>query len=244
MLLIFYLPLIGFKLINYSVNRHFVLTNRADLALYGNLVQRSQIPLTANSFLSHLTTVPTSHDLCGVYFQGQDCYQWTPTASDDVFSNRKAQLAQQNFTEGQKNKIMTSEIFQAVLTHPLEETVYAAQEGMKVFFWEMTQGPFVAYPDWLADLFNQPWLALTMSLGIGFICMIVYLLALTMLKNTLVLMNVTLLGLLILLFSFFNIDHRWTITAGPLFILLAFSCGDAAIKKFTAKRVSSKPAFS
>jgi len=228
--LILYIPLIGFRLLNYSFNNHFTFTSRADVNLFGNLMRRSHVPLNVTNFMSHLLTIPVSHDLCGSYYPDSVCSQWSMINSDGTFYTRQNQLNQLNLSESQKNKIYVHEITQDLLTNPLAQSTYFIQEGFKMFFWETTQGPFVIYPQWLEKFLNQRWLALSMCFGIGFICLIAYLKSFTMLNNKLILLTITLLSLLIFLYSFFHIIHRYATIAGPLLILLTFACIDGIIK--------------
>jgi len=236
-LLIFYIPLLGFKSMNYLMNHHFTLTNRANINVYGNLVHRSQVPLNLTAVTSNLLTVPISYDLCSKFYPDPVCYQWSMRASDQTFFDREAQLNKLHLSEAEKNKILFRELLQALTTKPLEQTLYFLQEGLKTFFWETSQGPFVVYPYWLERLFNNPWIVMLMSLGIGLLCFLAFLISFTLLKNRLVLITLTLLVLLIILLSFVHILNRYAAVVAPLEILLMFTCCDSLIRSIRKPRV-------
>jgi hypothetical protein len=221
--LVFYIPLLGYKSINYIFNKHFTVTNRSTMALYGNLNLRSRSPLTMNNFLSHLSTVPVSYDLCSRFF-GQKCYHWTMSASDETFLTRQDQLIKQNIDPARQEKIFARETVQAFFGHPVVQLVYLVQEGLRIFFWETSQGAFVVYPPWLEKLFNLPGVVVLMSLGVGLFCLAGYFAAAKLLKNELVLITFVLTSLLVLLFGFVLVLHRYAIIAAPLMILLNASC--------------------
>ena len=228
--LIFYTPLLGFKSINYFQNGHFALTSRADVNIYGNLLRRSHVPLNTTNFLSHLLTIPVSYDLCGTFYPDSVCSQWSMTTSDETFNTRRNQLNEQHLNDAQKNKIYAHEILNALLTTAPAQAVYFVQESLKMFYWETSQGPFVIYPEWLKHVFSTHWLVLFMAFGIGSICLITFLISFTMLKNKLILVTISILSLLIFLFSFVHIIQRYATIAAPLMILLAFACCDGIIK--------------
>ncbi len=219
-LLIFYIPLMGYKSLNYGFNGHFVLTNRATMALYGNLNLRAQSPLTMDHFLGHLLTVPVSYDLCSGSSLNKECGHWSMSASDETFLTRRDQLTKQNLTPAQQESYFNQGILGALFSHPLAQLVYLVQEGMKMFFWETSQGAFVVYPPWLDHLFNIHSVVVLMSLGVGGLCLCGFLMACSMLKNELILITVVLTGLLVLCFSFVLVLHRYAIAAAPLMILI------------------------
>jgi len=235
-LFVFYSPLLLYKSLNYTFNNHFVLTNRMDMALYGNLNLRAKSPLTMDNFLNHLSTVPVSYDLCPHFFH-EKCSHWTMSSSDETYLTREDQLNKQNLTSAQNEKIIHQETLRAFFGHPIAQCVFLAQEGMKMFFWETTRGAFVSYPPWLENLFNVPCIVILTSLGVGIFCLGGFLIACTLLKNELVLITFVLTSLLIVSFSFVFIIHRYTIIAAPLMILLNASCLSVVVSAFFASKV-------
>ena len=229
-LLVFYIPLLAFKSVNFAFNGHFALTDRGDMSLYGPLTQRAQTPLTPEKILSHLSTVPVSYSLCSRFFTDEKCSYWYASA-DLTFGLLQEQFKAQNLSIAQQNRIIHNRILAAVFFHPLRQSVHTLTEGLKMFFWETSQGSFVIYPSWLEGLFNAPGLVLIMSLGAGFFCIGLFFIAGFLLKNESILVAFILVCSLILLFSFANIIQRYTIIAGPLMILLNASCLSALITK-------------
>jgi len=223
LLLVFYLPLGAYQSLNYFFNKHFALTNRSTMALYGNLNLRADNGLSLKHVLSHLATVPVSYDLCGRLFATEECNRWSMSASDETYLKRQDALAQQNLSAAQKEKIFNQGIAHALFGHPLIQAVYLTQEGLKMFFWETSQGAFVVYPAWLEQLFNLPAVVLTMSLGIGVLGLVGYVAAALKLNNKTVRIIFVLTSLLLVTFSFVNILQRYAIMAGPLIILLTVS---------------------
>jgi len=222
-LFVFYMPLFFFKSLNYAFNGHFVLTNRAEMTLYGPLTQRAQRPLTTDNLLTHLLTVPISYPLCSSFFPDEKCSPWY-ASPDETFANLNSQLDAQKLSLTQRKIFIDQSILHALFSHPVRQLVYLLEEGLKMFFWETSQGSFVAYPSWLENLFNIPVIVILMSLGAGCFCICGFLTACALLKNRLILITVVLTSLLIILFGFINIISRYAIIAGPLMVLLNTSC--------------------
>jgi hypothetical protein len=235
LLIVFYIPLLSYKSLNYAFNRHFELTNRSQMALYGNLTRRSSLPLNKENVLSHLSTVPVSHDVCENFFSNSVCAQWSMSASDETFLNRMDSLKLTSLSDYQKTKIIKQETAQALLLNPLLQIVYAIQEGLKMFFWETSQGAFVVYPYWLERLFNNNICVLFTSFAMGGLYLAGYFLSIFFIKNRLILIIFILTTILITLFSFVHILHRYAIVAAPLMILLTFSSLSILIQSFSSK---------
>ena len=140
LLLAFYIPLFGFKSLNYAFNGHFSVTNRAELAIYGPLVQRAQNPLTIKNSLIHLSTVPLSYTLCSNFFPDDKCDPWY-RAPADFFQDNQDQLNKKDLTPAQNERIFHQAILHTLLSHPVRQLVYFLQEGLKMFFWETTRAP-------------------------------------------------------------------------------------------------------
>jgi hypothetical protein len=224
--------LLGFKSLNYVYNRHFDLTNRATMALYGNLTMRAQYPLNGVNFLSHLSTISASYSLCNRFFPDKYCDHWSMSSSDETYLTRQDQLQAQDLNPAQEEKFFDQGIFRALVSHPLTQTVYIIQEGMKMFFWETCRGAFVVYPPWIERLADIPIIIALLSLGIGSLCLIGFLTACFLCDNELILITIVLTGLLVILFGFINIIHRYAIIAAPLMILINASCLSALSAKF------------
>jgi len=224
-LLIFYAPLLSFKSLNYAFNGHFNLTNRGDIALGGTLIQRTQSPLTMENFLTHLSTVTVSYGSpCTHFFSVEKCYYWSKSP-DDYFREFKQQFDQQNISlPPSKRMTISNSMVGLLMSHPFRQIFYTLSEGLKMFFWQTSQGAFVVYPVWLEKIFNTPNVVVFMSLVTGGFCVLGFLTALALLRNELILVTVVLTGLLILLYSLDNIIHRYAIGAAPLIVLLNASC--------------------
>ena len=240
LLLVFYIPLFGFKSLNYAYNGHFSVTNRAELAIYGPLVLRAQSPLTLENTLIHLSTVPLSYTLCSNYFPDDKCNAWY-RAPADFYVDNQAQLNNKDLTAAQNERIFHQAIVHVFLSHPVRQIVYFFQEGLKMFFWETTRAPFVVYPQGLESLFYDHSVVLLMSLGAGTFCLIGFITACFLLKNELILVTLVLTCILIFLYSFFSIIDRYAILAGPLMILINASCLSVVATKLSERRGSKKP---
>jgi hypothetical protein len=230
-LLVFYVPLQGHKILNYALNGHFTLTNRGITILYGSMITRAQNPMTMENFLAHVISVPLTYPVCPHFFNLEKCNQAVLSTSDDMYVQRLGQLKNQNFSAAQSENLTRKEILQTFIDHPLSQSVYFFTEGLKMFFWETSQGAFTVYPPWLERLFNIPFVVMFMSLAVGCLCMIGFLLSWTSLKNETILVTVVLTSLLIVLTSIVNIHHRLTLPVAPLMILLNAFCLQAVSAK-------------
>ncbi|MEI8010966.1 MAG: hypothetical protein WCI27_00605 [Candidatus Omnitrophota bacterium] len=222
-ILIFFIPITFIKILNYKYNGQFTYTNRGNLSLYGQIISRSRIPINKDNILSHFLTVPVSYERCINFFPSDTCEQWSMAHSDATFLNRYNSLIAQGVPADQSNKIIRDEMLSAIVQSPLAQIIYWAQETMKMFFWETTQGPFVAYPPWLEKLFNQGWLIMIMSWGVGITCCGAFIIAFRHTQEKIILVTVILTSLLMALFGFVHILHRYTIIIAPLMILLIFA---------------------
>ena len=222
-ILIFFIPITLIKTLNYTYNGQFTYTNRVNVNLYGQIINRSRIPLNKDNVLSHFLTVPVSYERCIRFFPSGTCEQWSMSHSDAIFFDRYNELMAQGLTGITSNKIIRDEMLSGVVQNPLAQVIYWAQEILKMFFWETTQGPFVAYPPWLEKLFNQGWLIIIMSLGTGITCFGAFILAFRHTQEKIILVTLILTSLLMLLFGFVHILHRYTIIIAPLMILLIFA---------------------
>lgn len=227
----FYVPLLSYKFLNYTFNGQFVLTNRADMSLYGTLNQRAQTPLTTDNLLVRFLNAPTTYPLCSRFFPDSKCAYWSISASDETFLHRQDQLDKQHYSSSQKERLLHQSIYYAIMSHPFIQTIYLLQEGLKMFFWETSQGAFVVYPTWLENLFNAPGVIVFMSLGAGCLCLTGFIVAGVLLKDELILITFVLTFLLILLFSFTNIIPRYAIIAAPLEILINAACLSMLVTK-------------
>jgi hypothetical protein len=236
--LCFYVPVVSFKLLNYTFNGNFAVTNRGEVVVFTPLIRRCERPITAKNSLIYLSTVTVSYPLCTTFFPASECSYWYESPPD-IFMAHQDQLIKRNVPLLQRNKILRQDILNKFLSHPGREFFYQLLESLKMFFWETTRGAFVAYPEWLTKLFNEPTIVIWTSLGIGAFFLGGFFISLFLLDNELIVVTVVLLLLLSFLFSFFSIISRYTIMEGPMMVLINASCLSLLISKFSGNKKKS-----
>jgi len=227
----FYIPLNVYKTLNKKYNDHFKLTGRGSWALYGNTARRIE-PLTIKKLLSALAYAP-GEGVCNKIFDAETCKYWSFYKSDDLGYRKILLLGKQGVPKGEVDQILVDLSMQLVLSNPLQYTLFAGIEGMKMIFWESTKIGFVDYPAPLAALFNfslfKDGIRLTMSI-LTFLALL-YLLKFVWsdLKRappgpdestTLLFCMLALIFAYVTIHSFFFVLTRYALPIAPLYLII------------------------
>ena len=143
----------SYKWLNYQSNGLYAFTNRADYALYGYTARRIE-PLTLNRLGAAIVQTPGMGG-CTELFKEEDCLFWTARHSDDILEQKRTELQKQGITNQQASSYYIVTSLKLFLSNPLQVLGLIFIEAHKVFFWESSIG-FVAYPDWLEQIFYSP----------------------------------------------------------------------------------------
>ncbi|MCB9757101.1 MAG: hypothetical protein H6753_01600 [Candidatus Omnitrophica bacterium] len=147
----------GYKYLNYKYNGLYVMTDRAAWALYGSAARRQQ-PLTPRGFGAAAAYNLFEDEGCRIFFSAQECRAWDVAASDKLAEEKNYQVSA-NFPRQQQNQELLRLSLAKILENPFQYVVLMAVDWVHLFFWESTRIGFVAYPDWLDKVYDQPILA-------------------------------------------------------------------------------------
>ncbi len=220
-LLFFFVPILQYKGLNKTYNGHFAITNRASWALYGNTARRME-PLDTKRLLSALAYAP-GEGLCTAFFSPKECSFWSFTKSDEFGMTKNNELLSK-YGAGEKiEKELVHLSVEKVLSNPVQYTFLNTVEGIKMFFWESTQIGFVAYPKWLANIYDNAFIKNMLRLIISLMTLISIVIVWFHCLSRKAPMELLPLNLLILLYitaySFFFILTRYALPIAPLFLI-------------------------
>ena len=220
-LLIFFCPIITYKLYNKQYNDHFAITDRASWALYGNTARRME-PLNQERLLSAIAYVP-GEGSCRKFFTIKACDFWSFTQSDDFGMTKAAELKSKLLSEETINHRLLQATINKTLLNPLQYAILTALEALKMFFWESTQIGFVAYPLWLTKIYGnvlfKDILRLIVSLCTIFAVFFMYWRSLQRNTPPLIVVISLLSFLYISTYAFFFILTRYALPLAPLFLI-------------------------
>ena len=157
--------------------------------------------------------------LCFDTLKETDCSFWSYKTSDAISQKKVAELARQNVLGNKQNSRLFSMAAQEALKNPLQYLFLRGVEGFKMFFWESTSMGFVAYPDWLSEIYDSKIFNRALTWSVGIVTIIAFFYAFAFL-------NPTTAGIIIFLLiynaahSFFLVLPRYALPVAPLYIIL------------------------
>lgn len=228
--IVFYSSVYGYKSLNKIYNGHLTVTNRGAYLLYGNTALRTG-PFNGEQLL--VCSANIFGEKVGRRLFGEEknnrWFGWDATA---VGYAKIAELNKTGLSDDEINKNLVSLSLQKAARNPGAFMLYAAIEGMKIFFWESTQMGFVSYPARLAGLFNQAPLKNGLRFGISLVTLSAVLyLAVLVWRNRkdllaedepflFIYMCLSLIFFFTVSHSLFCIITRYALPIAPLFLIL------------------------
>lgn len=210
-----------YKLINLKANGSYALTNRVEMALYGNTVRRLQ-PLDKDKLNQAILSVPRL-GFCEKYY-GRACVYWSFQTSDAISERAIQHLTARGIPLSEQRAFFLKSSFELMLKNPLQQTGLCALEAAKMLFWE-NRLYFVKYPEWLAHIFSS-------MMFTYILCFTWVLFSLVSLLYAIVAwlkrgdMEALLVAWFIVCFmaahSIFFVDIRYAVPIAPLFVALTF----------------------
>ena len=140
----------AYRACNEHYNGHFAFTGRGDWALYGNTARRMQ-PLTLKRLGAAVASVSPTVS-CPSLFSNEDCNVWTARYSDDLITQKNAELTAQGIKGDAVSRYYIGTSLKMILSNPLQAALLMVVEAHKMFFWEPITS-FEVSPDWLEKIF-------------------------------------------------------------------------------------------
>jgi hypothetical protein len=140
----------NYKYLNWRGNGNYAITNRADLALFGNTVRRLD-PQALKLIPEAILCAPR---LGYERYAGRSCGYWTYALSDNINVQYAQELSAKGFTDQERQAFFFSTAFRLMREHPFQELFFSLIEGSKMFFWENRLW-FVKYPEGLARIYKH-----------------------------------------------------------------------------------------
>ncbi|MBF0331510.1 MAG: hypothetical protein HQL17_06200 [Candidatus Omnitrophica bacterium] len=214
----------NYKFLNWRGNGHYAITNRADLALFGNTVRRLD-PEALKRIPEAVLSVPRLV-ICERYY-GRSCGYWGYATSDNINEQYAQKLAARGFSDIQRQEFFFSTAFRLMREHPFQEAFFSVIEGMKMFFWE-NRLFFVKYPDWLVRVYSHNVLVLTLCfsgavLSLIALCRAIFLAVRRRLMPQV--FAVLFVGCFIGSYALFFVDIRYGFPLAPVFIAMIAAIG-------------------
>ncbi len=150
--LFFYIPLSGYKFLNFKYNGNFTVTDRGAWALYGN-TERRMIPLTWNRFKAALSYT-AGHGFCRSLFDENTCTEWSYVASDNYGTKQRKALENQGLSTSDVNKKLIKLSIDKALQNPAQYVLLWLVEGMKMLVWESLDMAYVLLSNSLLNIYN------------------------------------------------------------------------------------------
>jgi len=151
-LFVIYGSSLTYKSINRHYNDHFAITDRGAWMLYASIKKRSE-PLTARRFQAFLAQIP-DEEVCQSIFENEDCGYWSHEIDSDIGRNKRRELLHNGIPANQIDGQLIALALGKFISNPLLHFSLCFLEGFKMLFWESTRIGFVAYPDWLENLYK------------------------------------------------------------------------------------------
>jgi len=148
---IFFGGVLSYKAGNQHYNGHFVLTNRASWALYGNIARRSQ-PMDKDRLITAAAYVPGER-FCRRLRTEDQCDFWSYLASDGYGFQLRDAFDHADVDKKVANKTMVLRSIGLFFEAPLKQLAFCLLEGVKMLFWESTRVGYVEYTPPLSGLF-------------------------------------------------------------------------------------------
>ena len=227
---IFYGFIYTYKSVNRHFNGHFMMADRGPYIMYGNVIKRTDHPLSAKSWAASLAFIP-GDGVCKKIFGDQECAYWQLQQVDHFGQGKLAELRRQGMAGSSLDKTLLDLSKTAIITHPFQYGTLTALEGLKIFFWESTLVGFVRYPPVLTQLFNCVLLKNSLRLVMAAVTMLAFGFCLWyLLKNKMqtpasapLLFMLSFIVPFTAFYAFFFIHTRYTFPIVPLYLtMIAF----------------------
>jgi len=147
---IFFSGVLSYKSLNQHYNGHFVLTNRAAWALYGNISRRAQ-PMDKDRLITAAAYVPGER-FCRRLQTEDQCNFWSYLESDLKGFRLRDAFDQEDVNKKKANKTMVWRAIGLFFEAPVKQIGFCVLEGMKMLFWESTRVGYVEYSPPLSGL--------------------------------------------------------------------------------------------
>lgn len=240
----FYIPLSGYKFLNFKYNGNFTVTDRGAWALYGN-TERRMIPLTWNRFKAALSYT-AGHGFCRSFFDENTCTEWSYVASDNYGTKQRKTLENQGLSTSDVNKKLIRLSVDKALENPAQYFLLWLVEGMKMLVWESLDMAYVILSNSLLNIYNIAFL----KFGIFFLMPISILMSI-LTTTSLIIFNIKdkqslffhedqnlmlslILGLMVFyisFYAFFFILARYAFPLASLYLILTAFSLNWGIKK-------------
>lgn len=227
--------LLSYKALNLKYNGSFALTDRGAWALYGNTARRQE-PLTVNRFFAGAAYNLFEEDACAVMFGRADCHFWDVATSDRI-AEEKLYEAMRTVPQGKRDSYLLRASVEKVLGGPLQYAVLTSFDWVHMFFWETTRAGFVAYPDWMDKLFDNPPFQKGLRFLVGVLSAFAVFFAAVRafsrkyLQQPEVVLAVYLVILHVSFYSLFATVARFALPIAPLFIFIIAAAAQAQFRK-------------
>ena len=152
-LCLFYAFIFGYKSINKHFNDHFIMADRGPYIVYGNVIKRTDHPLTARNLGASLAIIP-GDNICNKLFGSQECNYWKLQQVDYFGQGKLNELRKQGIAEGLLDQTLLNMAKDQIKQHPIQYGSLTALESLKIFFWESTHIGYVTYPPVLTKVFD------------------------------------------------------------------------------------------
>lgn len=130
--LLFYIPIMTYKCLNKIYNGNFVIADRGPLNLYGNTERRIE-PLTLRKYLADLASAA---GVCEAYFKPQECFFWSFNESDDLGSQKSAELTDRHLPPQAVTDTLLRLSKEKALNNLPQYFLLTVTEAFRMFFWE------------------------------------------------------------------------------------------------------------
>lgn len=226
----------SYKGLNKKYNGLFTLTDRGAWALYGTSARR-QVPLDVNSFGAAVAYDLFEEDGCAKFFSVEDCRAWHVTTADH-FSAEKNYEVIAKFPPAEQNAQLLKATLQKIIENPFQYFLLMSLDWVHLFFWESTRIGFVAYPDWLDLVWDNPVFAKSLRFVVGGLSLgALIFTGIFALRNKKIILffGVYLIFWHVTLYSLFMTVPRFSLPIAPLFILLIAAVVQILLQKWRKK---------
>lgn len=161
-----FIPIVtGFKLMNFTGNGAFAITNRGQFMLYGNAAHRTSNPVNGEKLLvGFLSSVGGSEQkICPAVLNPETCKFWDFRNADQLATKKMDDFHAKHFTPEQMNNAYKIESVKMILRHPISYFTYASLEALTMIFWKTAEISFAAYPNWFMSIINIAWFKYLLS---------------------------------------------------------------------------------
>lgn len=236
----------GYKALNLKYNGHYVLTDRAALALYGAAARR-QMPLTPVKFGASLAYNFLEEDVCRKFFGAGECALWRVQTADELASRKNYDVIA-HVPPDQRNSELLKAAFGKIFENPFQYLLLTGVDWLHEFFWESTRIGFVVYPDWLDGVYDRAAFAGSLRMLVGLLSLGAFGYALaTVWRNRRYIRQsdleqgrslmtlffcVYLVFLHVTFYSLFFTVPRFSLPIAPVFVMMIALCADRILRNF------------